>query len=73
MTRRYILPLSITVLVLSACLLLFGSATDGTATATSTIRLWDGCDPETFNKAIGPGTCLRAITQPKPPNCSWRN
>jgi hypothetical protein len=58
MTRRYILPLSITVLVLSACLLLFGSSTDGTAAGASTIRLWDGCDPETFNKAIGPGTCL---------------
>jgi hypothetical protein len=22
------------------------------------IRIWDGCDPETFNEAVGPGTCI---------------
>ena len=24
---------------------------------TKTIRIWDACDPESFNKAVGPGTC----------------
>jgi plastocyanin len=23
-----------------------------------TIRIWDACDPESFNAAVGPGTCL---------------
>ena len=24
---------------------------------TKTVRIWDACDPETFNAAVGPGTC----------------
>jgi hypothetical protein len=24
---------------------------------TKTIRIWDGCDPASFNAAVGPGTC----------------
>lgn len=42
-----------------------GSAVTGVATAAgggrtkSTIRLFDACDPETFNAALGAGTCTR--------------
>jgi plastocyanin len=24
---------------------------------TKTVRIWDGCDPASFNAAVGPGTC----------------
>jgi hypothetical protein len=24
---------------------------------TKTVRIWDACDPKTFNAAVGPGTC----------------
>ena len=29
----------------------------GTDTHTKTIRIWDACDPASFNAAVGPGTC----------------
>jgi len=25
---------------------------------TKTVRIWDACDPDTFNAAVGPGTCI---------------
>ena len=25
---------------------------------SKTVRIWDACDPETFNAAVGPGTCI---------------
>src|SRR5215813_364035 len=25
---------------------------------TKTVRIWDACDPDTFNAAVGPGTCV---------------
>src|SRR5256885_8173629 len=38
-------------------------ATQGTLTTTSAaehaVTLFDACDPDTFNAAIGPGTCTR--------------
>jgi plastocyanin len=29
----------------------------GAEAQTKTVRIWDACDPETFNAAVGPGTC----------------
>ncbi len=28
------------------------------ASETKTIRIWDACDPASFNAAVGPGTCI---------------
>lgn len=43
--------------------LLFGCLAPGNAQAqekanTATIRIWDACDPDTFNAAFGAGTCI---------------
>jgi hypothetical protein len=35
-----------------------GKAHSETDTHTKTIRIWDACDPASFNAAVGPGTCL---------------
>jgi hypothetical protein len=32
-------------------------ASEKTDSHTKTIRIWDACDPESFNAAVGPGTC----------------
>ncbi len=28
------------------------------APQTKTVRIWDACDPDSFNAAVGPGTCI---------------
>jgi plastocyanin len=33
------------------------NAGTGTAPQTKTVRIWDACDPMSFNAAVGPGTC----------------
>lgn len=43
------------VLVLSGSLLLRARA--AAAPDTDSIRIWDNCDPATFNATFGPGTC----------------
>jgi hypothetical protein len=34
-----------------------GSNTNS-APQTKTVRIWDACDPDSFNAAVGPGTCI---------------
>ncbi len=57
MTRDSLVPIAIGTLLVSSCLLLFASSDINTEEVT-TIRLWDACDPDTFNQAVGPGTCM---------------
>lgn len=33
------------------------TAAAGTAPQTKTVRIWDACDPVSFNAQVGPGTC----------------
>jgi plastocyanin len=35
-----------------------GNAQTGKAGSNATIRMWDACDPDTFNAAFGTGTCI---------------
>jgi hypothetical protein len=53
---------NLVVLVALGVLVLFGSSlllrANAAANDTDSIRIWDNCDPKTFNAAIGPGTCL---------------
>jgi hypothetical protein len=35
-----------------------GVAQSNTAPQTKTVRMWDACDPVSFDAAVGPGTCL---------------
>jgi hypothetical protein len=35
-----------------------GNAQTQKKTSTTTIKMWDACDPDTFNATFGPGTCL---------------
>ena len=58
MPKRYLVPMSVVMLLVSGCLLVLGGTAVGSEEGARTIRIWDGCDPETFNEAIGPGTCL---------------
>jgi hypothetical protein len=58
MPKHYLVPLSLVILLVSGCLILLGSAAVGSVESARTIRIWDGCDPDTFNQAIGPGTCM---------------
>jgi hypothetical protein len=57
MSRRYVIPIALITLLFAACLLVIASPARAGESA-ATIRIWDGCDPDTFNQAIGPGTCL---------------
>jgi hypothetical protein len=34
------------------------NSSTGTAPQTKTVRIWDACDPVTFDAAVQPGTCL---------------
>jgi hypothetical protein len=58
MPKQYVVPISVVMLLVSGCLLVLGGTAVGSEEGARTIRIWDGCDPETFNEAIGPGTCL---------------
>jgi hypothetical protein len=58
MPKRYLVPISLVILLVSGCLLVLGGTAAGSEEGARTIRISDGCDPETFNEAIGPGTCL---------------
>ena len=54
-------PFHIALVVLAALVLSGGlllSASAGTPPDTDTIRIWDNCDPPTFNATFGAGTCL---------------
>jgi hypothetical protein len=53
MKRNHVL-VALCVLVLSGSLLLRARAA---ANDTDSIRIWDNCDPVTFNATFGPGTC----------------
>jgi hypothetical protein len=55
MKRNLVVLVALGVLVLSGSLLLRASAA---ANDTDSIRIWDNCDPATFNAAFGAGTCL---------------
>src|SRR5579864_9115666 len=55
MKRTHVVFVAVCLLVLSGSLLLRARAD---APDTDTIRIWDGCDPATFNAALGAGTCL---------------
>jgi hypothetical protein len=45
------------VLLVAACALLWATKSSASEEFAS-IRLWDNCDPETFNEAVGPDTCI---------------
>src|SRR5262245_20176990 len=45
-------------LTMAAALTLVTGATTGSAAQVRTIRIFDQCDPETFNGMFGPGTCI---------------
>jgi hypothetical protein len=55
MKRNHVVLVALVVLVLSGSLLLRAKAA---ASDTDSIRMWDNCDPATFNAANGPGTCV---------------
>jgi len=38
--------------------ILLGAFTHANAQANKTITIWDACDPDSFNAAVGPGTCV---------------
>jgi hypothetical protein len=40
------------------CCLAPGNAQNQKKTSTTTIRMWDACDPVTFNAEFGAGTCI---------------
>ena len=48
----------ILLVVVAGSLLLTVRATGVSSGSTTTIRLWDGCDPVTFDQVLGPGACL---------------
>jgi hypothetical protein len=50
--------LSLILLVVVAGSLLLTVRATGVASGSTTIRLWDGCDPVSFNQVLGPGGCL---------------
>ena len=56
MKRTHVVFVVVSLLVLSGSLLLRARA--AATPDTDSIRIWDNCDPATFNKAIGPGTCV---------------
>src|SRR5690349_19447519 len=40
------------------CCLAPGNAQTQKKTSTTAIKMWDACDPDTFNAAFGSGTCI---------------
>jgi hypothetical protein len=48
----------ILLVVVAGSLLLTVRATGVSSGSTTTIRLWDGCDPVTFDQVLGKGSCL---------------
>src|SRR6202140_3895550 len=55
MKRNHVVLVTLGVLVLSGSLLLRARA--AAAPDTDSIRMWDNCDPATFNAALAPGAC----------------
>ena len=55
MKRNHVVLVAFSVLVLSGSLLLRARAA---ANDTDSIRIWDNCDPATFNATLGAGACL---------------
>jgi plastocyanin len=51
------LTVAIGVALLSSCLAQ-GNAQTQKKTSNATIKIWDACDPDTFNAAFGSGTCI---------------
>ena len=45
------------VLLVAGCALLWATKSSASEEFAS-IRIWDNCDPETFNEAVGPDTCI---------------
>jgi len=56
--RRYHALSVILLLVGAGYLLLTARATGVASGSTTTIRLWDACDPASFDQVLGPGSCL---------------
>lgn len=57
MTRFHLLSGALAGLVLLGGLLLHGGPSFA-AEEIASIRMWDNCDPDSFNAAVGPGTCI---------------
>jgi hypothetical protein len=55
MKRNYVVLVALVVLVLSGSSLLLRAK--AAANDTDSIRIWDNCDPATFNAALGAGKC----------------
>ena len=55
MKYKHVVLVALGVLVLSGSLLLRARA--AAAPDTDSIRMWDNCDPATFNVTLGPGAC----------------
>jgi plastocyanin len=51
------LSVAIGTMLLFSCLTP-GNAQTGKPASNATIRMWDACDPDTFNAAFGDGTCI---------------
>jgi len=61
MKRSHVLTAVLSLVVVSGYLLLSVKASSLDTTSTTTvIRIWDACDPASFDKAVGPGACLPA-------------
>jgi plastocyanin len=58
--RRIVVGLSATAMVLGTAFIAppNAGADDGSGGDTKRVRMFDDCDPATFNAAIGPGTCV---------------
>jgi hypothetical protein len=55
MKRNYVVLVALVVLVLSGSSLLLRAK--AAANDTDSIRMWDNCDPASFNATLGAGTC----------------
>ncbi len=49
--------LALLVLLVLGCALVYTAKSSATEEFAS-IRMWDHCDPHTFNEIVGPGTCI---------------
>lgn len=57
MTNQRSVSLAFAALLVAGCALLWATRSSASEEFVS-IRMWDNCDPETFNEAIGPDTCI---------------
>src|SRR5215472_14490077 len=57
-SRKLLSVTAISVLLAIGALFLFPGATVEQINTTTTITMRDACDPDTFNAAVGPNTCV---------------